>query len=1125
MNLKNFARKISGQFAPVLGGQFNRFVHQTPSPNISSSASGICSGQSVTLTASGGGTYQWKLNNVAITGATNSSYTTSTSGTYTVVVISTSGCSVTSSPKIISSGSLPSVSIEAPNPRGGTPQNPVLCLGANKLNAVPSSTSYAYNWSTNTTGGNGSSTILILTNYNPVIVSVTVTDIASGCTATAQKQLQPDGVCCGDFGSGQNAVKIGSQAGFVNISDLNPFTDGLGGWYLDVLGTDRPAAAIDPNGDLRVLLSTVFNINQNTTLEDLYIRAQLNTKIVVRSGKTLTLKNSKIDACNYMWDGIVVEPGATLIIDNCQIEEAKAAVSIQGNANFSVTNTALNDNFVGINISGFNSITMQKNINNCSFSSGVNGVTLKMPYDSRTVGYKGIEILNSMGNSSANPALILSINNCSFNKLDFGVFATNTQINVQSSTFTNINRNTNNDIYSGNAIHIADNETTKPYTRQLLVNNCTFSHGYQAILFDDMNANITNNNLDDMVVGIRGVRGLNLQSGRGVPNQFVVNNNNITLNSINNVSNAVINSSLSTNTAQNPTSTVWGRTQVCFFKYGILIQGSPVASVNIESNIIRLPTFSNQSIRFCNNNGPAEGIRVEHILTNNSGNTIVQNNSIRDGYVGTRLVNQSPRSGNPINIYNNNQVYDINGTSAFTGTGFVLDNCQNTSLFCNEVLGSNLYVNQSNYRRLAFQFNMSRNGLTLSNFMTTARTGFQFNGNCSSPNRYAANSFNNLLVGMEFRNGAQIGAQTSSYGVFAMSNRFNTVGTAFNIISGNLTYSDRLTNFTNVTQMTNNTLSLIFANSPFPNLIVNNCVQNATVFRIANPDPAVEQAEEVYQQINEGVQGTFAVPAEYMLKRDLYATLDKHPPLIVNDEDLAAFYETAQEENIGKLTDMQKKLDYVVGQFADIKEQYANDEQLKEQAMQAEYQAKMAEINAIIPDNQIEQNEIVVSKIYLNTIAKGIYSFTEDELMALYAVADQCPFAGGEPVYKARTMIGVTGDQVIYDDQNNCALGFYKTSPEEENLPSANNPISLQILNVYPNPANDIVRVEYYMPEQKTVSIELTDMLGRKVSTQPVSYTANDAIVPVGDIATGMYQLVIKVEGVKVACEKITVHH
>lgn len=28
MNLKIFARKISGQFAPVLGGQFNRFVQQ-----------------------------------------------------------------------------------------------------------------------------------------------------------------------------------------------------------------------------------------------------------------------------------------------------------------------------------------------------------------------------------------------------------------------------------------------------------------------------------------------------------------------------------------------------------------------------------------------------------------------------------------------------------------------------------------------------------------------------------------------------------------------------------------------------------------------------------------------------------------------------------------------------------------------------------------------------------------------------------------------------------------------------------------------------------------------------------------------------------------------------------------
>ena len=40
MNGKNFASKISGQFASVLGGQFNRSMHKNQFPNNKTSKHG-----------------------------------------------------------------------------------------------------------------------------------------------------------------------------------------------------------------------------------------------------------------------------------------------------------------------------------------------------------------------------------------------------------------------------------------------------------------------------------------------------------------------------------------------------------------------------------------------------------------------------------------------------------------------------------------------------------------------------------------------------------------------------------------------------------------------------------------------------------------------------------------------------------------------------------------------------------------------------------------------------------------------------------------------------------------------------------------------------------------------------
>ena len=68
-------------------------VYAQPTGTIATPASTvICQGSSVTLTASGGATYQWYLNAVAIAGATSATLNATQPGVYTVKIISVNGC-------------------------------------------------------------------------------------------------------------------------------------------------------------------------------------------------------------------------------------------------------------------------------------------------------------------------------------------------------------------------------------------------------------------------------------------------------------------------------------------------------------------------------------------------------------------------------------------------------------------------------------------------------------------------------------------------------------------------------------------------------------------------------------------------------------------------------------------------------------------------------------------------------------------------------------------------------------------------------------------------------------------------------------------------------------------------
>lgn len=102
----------------------------------------FCSGGSVVLNASGGAnrSYQWVKGNANIAGATLSSYTATTGGSYKVVVTNTTtGCSKTSSVTSVTSNPLPAATI--------APQGPTtFCLGDSVVLQANTGVGLTYKW-------------------------------------------------------------------------------------------------------------------------------------------------------------------------------------------------------------------------------------------------------------------------------------------------------------------------------------------------------------------------------------------------------------------------------------------------------------------------------------------------------------------------------------------------------------------------------------------------------------------------------------------------------------------------------------------------------------------------------------------------------------------------------------------------------------------------------------------------------------------------------------------------------------------------------------------------------------------------------------------------------------------
>jgi large repetitive protein len=146
-------------------------INSTPTATITAGGpTSFCQGGNVVLTASAGSSYLW-FNGAAQVGS-NSSYTATTAGNYTVQVTIGSGCNATSAATAVTVNALPAASITA----GG---NTTFCQGGNV--ALTASSGSSYIWFNGAAQAGTGSTYTASTTGN---YTVEVTN-ASGCKATS----------------------------------------------------------------------------------------------------------------------------------------------------------------------------------------------------------------------------------------------------------------------------------------------------------------------------------------------------------------------------------------------------------------------------------------------------------------------------------------------------------------------------------------------------------------------------------------------------------------------------------------------------------------------------------------------------------------------------------------------------------------------------------------------------------------------------------------------------------------------------------------------------------------------------------------------------------------------------
>ena len=154
----------------------------------------------------------------------------------------------------------------------------------------------------------------------------------------------------------------------------------------------------------------------------------------------------------------------------------------------------------------------------------------------------------------------------------------------------------------------------------------------------------------------------------------------------------------------------------------------------------------------------------------------------------------------------------------------------------------------------------------------------------------------------------------------------------------------------------------------------------------------------------------------------------------------------------------------------------------------------------IASNTLVEQNEKIINDIFFSTIAKHNFAFTEAQKEEVANIAYQCPYTGGEAVYRARVLhTALTG---LTDFNDSTACTNQGINWRKGNTLTPENILSVSLV---PNPTNGKASFVFSEKTESNCSITIFNLLGQKVNTYSLFENTESFDFDTQTFSKGMY--------------------
>jgi len=138
-------------------------------------------------------------------------------------------------------------------------------------------------------------------------------------------------------------------------------------------------------------------------------------------------------------------------------------------------------------------------------------------------------------------------------------------------------------------------------------------------------------------------------------------------------------------------------------------------------------------------------------------------------------------------------------------------------------------------------------------------------------------------------------------------------------------------------------------------------------------------------------------------------------------------------------------------------------------------------IDNLSSDAIYKANEKTVNQIYLSFLGEDAGVLVDAQIASLLYIAEQCPLEGGNGVFEARSLLALSSDRYVFDDDIFCDHGGRRSDE------SLDRKVLNQVFSIFPNPTKDNIELSYQLKEAGAAEISIQTRMGQVVLNEEIS--------------------------------------